>query len=90
MKETFKSSFHRDGSCCFSHLLGMLINSSLIFVCFLKKSFLTNSWAGPGFPLFDLGKNSGWIAGCLTMDIATLDVLQPSTAGTPTVRTSTV
>lgn len=63
---------------------------TIAFFFFFFKSVLTNSCAGPGFPLFDLGKNSGWIAGCLTMAVATLDVLQPSTAGTNTAWTSKI
>lgn len=35
------------------------------------ESLLRNSWLDPGFPFFDLGKNSDWIASCLTVDVAT-------------------
>lgn len=75
MKETFKSSFLGDGSCCFSHLLGMSINSPPLPSPPPPplKFLLMNSRVGTGFPLFDLGKNSGWIASSLTMDIATLE-----------------
>jgi len=51
MKEIFKLGFS-DSSCCFSHLLGMSVNSPPLPLSFFE-SLLTSSWAGPGVPLFD-------------------------------------